>query len=132
MSKEFHVFTHHDPDYEQAFVFEVDRHEEDDFVEFKDLLMITTTKYGELKTRIKFEDIIQSIVKTNGGNVEDSGVSVIVDMFKDLLPKDKQDEINQDLADREINNISAEQLINASEYAIMLEKVNNETDKGLS
>ena len=131
MSKEFHVFTHQDPDYEQAFVFEVNRHEEDDFVEFKDLLMITTTKYGELKTRVKFEDIIQSIVKTNGGNVEDSGVSVIVDMFKDLLPKDKQDEINQDLADREINNITADQLINASEYAIMLEKVNNETDKGL-
>ena len=86
---------------------------------------------SELKTRVKFEDIIQSIVKTNGGNVEDSGVSVIVDMFKDLLPKDKQDEINQDLADREINNITADQLINASEYAIMLEKVNNETDKGL-
>ena len=131
MSKEFHVFTHQDPDYEQALVFEVDRNDEEDFVEFKDLLMITTTKYGELKTRVKFEDIIQSIVKTNGGNVEDSGVSVIVDMFKDLLPKDKQDEINQDLADREINNITADQLINASEYAIMLEKVNNETDKGL-
>lgn len=132
MSKEFHVFTHHDPDYEQAFVFEVNRHEDDDFVEFKDLLMITTTKYGELKTRIKFEDIIQSIIKTEGGNVEDSGVSVIVDMFKDLIPKDKQDEINQDLMDKEINNITAEELINASEYAIMLEKVNNETDKGLS
>ena len=131
MSKEFHVFTHQDPDYEQALVFEVDRNDEEDFVEFKDLLMITTTKYGELKTRVKFEDIIQSIVKTNGGNVEDSGVSVIVDMFKDLLPKDKQDEINQDLADREINNITADQLINASEYAIMLEKVNNDTDKGL-
>ena len=131
MSKEFHVFTHQDPDYEQALVFEVDRNDEEDFVEFKDLLMITTTKYGELKTRVKFEDIIQSIVKTNGGNVEDSGVSVIVDMFKDLLPKDKQDEINQDLADREINNITADQLINASEYAIMLEKVNDETDKGL-
>ena len=132
MSKEFHVFTHQDPDYEQALVFEVDRNDEEDFVEFKDLLMITTTKYGELKTRVKFEDIIQSIVKTNGGNVEDSGVSVIVDMFKDLLPKDKQDEINQDLADREINNITADQLINASEYAIMLEKVNDEQDKGLS
>ena len=131
MSKEFHVFTHQDPDYEQAFVFEVNRHEEDDFVEFKDLLMITTTKYGELKTRIKFEDIIQSIITTEGGNIEDSSVNVIVDMFKDLLPKDKQDEINQDLADREINNITADQLINASEYAIMLEKVNNETDKGL-
>ena len=131
MSKEFHVFTHQDPDYEQAFVFEVDRNDEEDFVEFKDLLMITTTKYGELKTRVKFEDIIQTIIKTNGGNVEDSGVSVIVDMFKDLLPKDKQDEINQDLADREINNITADQLINASEYAIMLEKVNNDTDKGL-
>lgn len=121
MSKEFHVFTHHDPNYEQAFVFEVERHETEDFVEFKDLLMITTTKHGELRTRIKFEDMIQSIITAEGGNIDDSSVSVIVDMFKDLLPVEKQTEIQQEINDRQIYNINPE---------ILIEAYNNDTTEG--
>ena len=93
MSKEFHVFTHQDPNFEQAFVFEVERHMDDHLIEFKDLLMITTTEHGELRTRIRFEDMIQSVIHTHGGNIENSNIRVIVDMFKDLIPQEKQTEI---------------------------------------
>ena len=92
--------------------------------------MITTTKYGELKTRVKFEDIIQSIVKTNGGNVEDSGVSVIVDMFKDLIPEEKKLEIETDISEKEIYSMDPLELIKASEMAKIIdeaERVDNET-----
>lgn len=122
MSKEFHVFTHKDTQYEQAFVFEVERHENDELVEFRDLYMVTTTSHGELKTRIQFDHMIQSIIQTEGGNIDDSSVGVIIDMFKELLPKDKHDEIMDDLSDKEIKNIDPEQLIKANDYAIMLEK----------
>ena len=126
MSKEFHVFTHTDPNYEQAFVFEVERHETEDFVEFKDLLMITTTKHGELRTRIQFENMIQSIITTDGGNIDDSSVSVIVDMFKDLIPEEKQLEITQEINDRQIYNINPDILLQA------YEREDDETNRGPS
>lgn len=133
MSKEFHVFTHHDPSYEQAFVFEVERHEDD--VEFRDLYMLTTTKHGELKTRIQFDQMIQSVVNHEGGNVEDSSVSVIVDMFKDLIPDDKRLEISQEINDRQIYNMDPQALIDAVEYATIIEhaeRIDNETNTGTS
>ena len=132
MSKEFHVFTHKDSSFEQAFIFEVERHETDKLIEFKDLYMVTSTVHGELRTRIQFENMIQSIIHSEGGNIDDSSVSVIVDMFSDLIPKEKRDEINTDLADKEIKNIDVDQLIKASEYAVIIERAENETkqDKG--
>lgn len=134
MSKEFHVFTHHDPQYEQAFVFEVERHEEDSLVEFRDLYMITTTKHGELKTRIQFDQMVQSVINHEGGNVNDSSVSVIVDMFKDLIPDEKKQEISQELNDRQIYNMDPEELIKAGEYIVMMEQAervdNDETNTG--
>lgn len=133
MSKEFHVFTHHDTQYEQAFVFEVERHEEDSLVEFKDLYMITTTKHGELKTRIQFDQMIQSVINHEGGNVEDSSINVIVDMFKDLIPEEKQLEIKQEINDREIYNMDPEQLVKAYDYSVLFEqaeRINNETNTG--
>lgn len=120
MSKEFHIFTHQDSQFEQAFVFEVER--EEDSVEFRDLLMVTTTQHGELKTRIKFEDMIQSIIHHEGGNIDDSGVNVVMDMFKDLIPAEKKVEIMQELNDREIYNMDPAILIKAVEDAILLEE----------
>lgn len=122
MSKEFHVFTHQDTQYEQAFVFEVERHEKDELVEFKDLYMITTTSHGELKTRLCFDHMIQSIIRNEGGNIDDNSVDVIVDMFKELIPKNKHDEIMEDLSQKEIKNIDPDQLIKANDYAVLLEK----------
>lgn len=126
MSKEFHVFTHQDPNYEQAFVFEVERHETDDFVEFKDLYMVTTTKHGELKTRIKFEDMIQSIITTQGGNIDDSSVNVVVDMFKELIPEEKQIEITREISDRLIYNMDPDLLIKGYDYNDIFEQSNND------
>lgn len=130
MSKEFHVFTHQDTQYEQQFVFEIERHEDDESVEFKDLYLVTTTQHGEIRTRIVLENMIQSIIRTEGGNIDDSSVKIVVDMFKDLIPKEKQLEIEMDLDNKEILNIDPEELIKASEYALIIqeaERVDNET-----
>jgi hypothetical protein len=129
MSKEFHVFTHRESQYEQAFVFEVERHETEQMIEFKDLLMVLVTQHGELRTRVKFDDMVQSIIHTNGGNVDDSGMGVIVDMFKDLIPQEKQTEIYTDLDEKKIKNIDPNELIKASEYAIIMEATKANNDK---
>lgn len=128
MSKEFHVFTHQDTQYEQAFVFEVERHDEDSSVEFKDLYLVTTTKHGELRTRICFDNMIQSILHTDGGNIDENGVQTVLDMFSDLIPKEKQIELEQIIqSEQEYKDLEKllltdpEELINASEYAIILE-----------
>ena len=126
MSKEFHVFTHQDTQYEQAFVFEVER--DDDSVEFKDLFLVTTTQHGELKTRIQFENMIQSIIHQRGGNIDENGVETVLDMFRDLIPKEKQSEIEQSIQSeieyRDLEKLlstDAQELINASDYALIVE-----------
>lgn len=133
MSKEFHVFTHRDTDYEQAFVFEIERHEKEQLIEFRDLLMVTTTKHGELKTRIQFDQMIQSVITNEGGTVSDSRMNVIVDMFSELLPEEKKNEIMEDIDEKRMKNISAEELIKASEYAVIIEQseeIKYDKDKG--
>jgi hypothetical protein len=135
MSKEFHVFTHQDTQYEQAFVFEVERDQHDETVEFKDLYLVTTTEHGELRTRIQFENMIQSIIHTEGGNIEDSSVSIIIDMFKDLIPPEKKVEIESEINDRQIYNIDPEILINSMDeikFVEDYERVKNETDRGFT
>lgn len=131
MSKEFHVFTHHDKDYEQAFVFLVERHETEKIVEFKDLYMVTTTDHGELKTRIQIDQMIQSIVCNEGGNIDKNGISNIIDVFRELFPKEREVELYDELAMEEIQNINSEQLIKCSELIKRLEdeQLNEESNR---
>lgn len=135
MSKEFHVFTHQDTQYEQAFVFEVERDLHDESVEFKDLYLVTKTQHGELRNRIQFESMIQSIIHTEGGNIEDSSVSIIIDMFKDLMPPEKKVEIESEINDRQIYNMDPELLIKSMDEVLLVEeyeRVKNETNRGFT
>ena len=131
MSKEFHVFTHQGDQYEQAFVFTVERNN-DEGVEFQDLLMITQTPQGELRTVMKFDEMIHSIIRTNGGNVNDKGVCHIVDLFKDVISNEKQHELMADVYEKEIKNLDPNELIKANEYAIMMEQAEYEKDTKLT
>lgn len=127
MSKEYHVFTHREPTFEQAFVFEVERDE--NFIAVGELWTVVTHKNGELKTRIRFDEMMDSIGHNVGGNIDDDGVSAVVDIFKDVLPLEKQIDIQVDLVQREIeeNSVnSAERLIKASEYAESLNLEGNQ------
>lgn len=125
MSKEFHVFTHQESAFELALVFEVNR-EEDDMIVFNDMYMVATTKHGELKTRVQFNDVISSVINTRGGNIDNYSVSTIIDVFKDLIPESKQVELQVEIDDKEIKNISADELIK------LYERDNDETDRGTS
>ena len=71
-------------------------------------------------------------METEGGNIQNNSINVIVDMFKDLLPKEKQTEILNEVDDKKIRNMSVEELIKMSEYAVIFEKTkdNNEQNKG--
>jgi hypothetical protein len=126
MSKEYHVFTEKKPTHEQAFVFEVERHEtehEQDFINILELWIVTHQNGHEVKSRIKFDQMIVSIGNRVGGSVTDENIPTLVDIFKDVLPNDKKYEIEIDLCKKDIEKTTdeSEKLIKANEYSVTLE-----------
>jgi hypothetical protein len=136
MSKEFHVFTYKEPNHEQAVVFEVNR-ETDDTVELMDIYLVSTSKMGELKTKLNFQNIISQIVRTKGGNVDDNDVDTILDVFGDLISDEHRQEITTELEEKQTNiyTMSVGSLLMASEliagldpntYTEMIEKLSKD------
>lgn len=135
MSTEFHVFTYKEPNHEQAVVFEVNRCL-DDTVELLDVYIVSTSKMGEVRTKLNFQNIINSIMQTKGGNVDDENVSEIIDVFSNLISDEHKKEIETEIEERktDIHQMNAEQLIMASEliagldpetYPEMIENLRN-------
>lgn len=91
MNKEYHVFTTQHKNHEQAFVFEVSR--EDQGVQLNELWLITCVGQSEVKTCIKFDNIIHKIMDQVGGNVPDQNVEKLTDMFDDVLSDEKKQEL---------------------------------------
>lgn len=120
MSKEYHVFTNKQNTHEQAFVFEVDRDYENHTVFLKELWMITSQNTGELKTRILFDQMLDSIINTEGGNVPDETVETVLNVFGEVLGPEKTEEVRNDLSDKSVYKKSVEELILASELAVVL------------
>jgi hypothetical protein len=126
MSKEYHVFTERNVTHEQAFVFEVERYkstDNPDFINILELWIVTTQNGNEVKSRIKFDQMILTIGNRVGGNVSTEGMPTLVDIFKDILPNDKKYEIEIDLCKRDIDDTetTTDKLIKANEYSITLE-----------
>lgn len=123
MTTEYHVFTHQNSKFEQGFVFEIERLENNNQIKFNELWVVTSNKHGEYKIRLNLYDIFSTMGQNIGGNVEDSVVNEIVEVFKDVLPEQKQLEIQIDLCHKEIKRSTddpAKQLIKASEYSTIL------------
>lgn len=117
MSKEYHVFTNQQPNHEQAFVFEVERDTEHDFVQLKELWIVTTQRSGEVKTRVMLENMIHSIVETEGGNVDDHSVDTILDVFSEVLGPAKTKEVSLEIDDKILRNHSVEDILFAADFA---------------
>lgn len=127
MTKEYHVYTNIQPDHEQAFVFEIER-EDDNFV-IGDLWTITIQKNGEVRTRVNLSEIFNSISQQIGGNIDDSNMSIVMDLFKDIIPEEKQLEIQIDLIQKELNKSydnMADKLIKAGELSEQIDFQNNQ------
>jgi len=121
--KEFHVFTHIEKTHEQAFIFEVERDIEKNLLRIRELWMVTVQNSGEVKARIKFEDMMMSISDNVGGNIRDCDVPTIVNVFNELIPKEHQQEIIDELVEKEqqleelrVRETDSNQLISASEF----------------
>lgn len=124
MSKEYHVFTHIENNHQQAFVFEVERHDTEHFIKLNELWLVTTQGTSEVRSRVQFDLMVQSIAEHTGGNIDDNGLDVVIDMFKDVLPEEKKRELLQERLVKEeiqLRNMNPEDLIVASEYAMMVE-----------
>lgn len=133
MSTEFHVFTYKEQNHEQAVVFEVNRCE-DDTVELLDIYIVANSKMGELRTKINFQNVISSIVRTKGGNVDNESVPELIDVFSTLISDEHKKELETEFEERktDIHQMSVEQLIMASDlignldpnsYPDMIEKL---------
>ena len=119
MTKEYHVFTTKEANFEQGFIFEVDRNNDPQFIMLNELWIVSCKDNHEIKSRINLKEMIHVIGQRVGGNVEEDGMSKIVEIFEDLLPPEKQLEIRVDLCENEIykTDNTAEQLLKAAEYA---------------
>lgn len=122
MSKEFHVFTYQATNHEQAVVFEVNR-DEDNCVELTDVYLVSTSKMGEIKTKLNFQNIIGHIIQNKGGNIEDKDVETVLDMFDDLISEEHKTEIREELEEKQsdIYQMDPETLISACELVSFLD-----------
>ena len=117
MSKEYHVFTNHQINHEQAFVFEVERDNEHELIQLKELWIVTSQRNGEVKTRVMLENMIHSIVETEGGNISDESVSTVLDVFNEVLGPEKTQEVQHNVEEKILLKKCANDLIFASELA---------------
>jgi len=119
MTKEYHVFTTNENNFEQGFVFEVDRNDDPKYIMLNELWIVSCKDNNEIKTRINLKEMINNIGQRIGGNVEEDGMSQIVEIFKDLFSPEKQLEIRVDMCEQEIKKTdnTADQLLKAAEYA---------------
>ena len=122
MSTEFHVFTYKEQNHEQAVVFEVNRCE-DNTVEILDMYLVANSKMGELKTKINFQNVISSIIHTPGGNVDDSSVPDIIDVFDNLMDQEHKKELESEIKERQsdIMHMTPEHLIMACDVVAGLD-----------
>lgn len=114
MSKELHVFTHTDVNYQQCFVFQVDR-DKDNSIVLDDLFLITSGEFGDIKTKINIDDLIQSMLDTKGGNVNPEDNHKILEVFEDLITPENKQEILEDINYKDVKEISPDILIKISE-----------------
>lgn len=114
MSKELHVFTHTDVNYQQCFVFQVDR-DKDNSIVLDDLFLITSGEFGDIKTKINIDDLIQSMLDTKGGNVNPEDNHKILEVFEDLITPENKQEILEDINYKDVHDISPDILIKISE-----------------
>jgi hypothetical protein len=126
MTKEFHVFVEKQSSHEQSFVFEVDR-DNNQQIRISELWVIMETEKGELRTRVHLEKMIESMIKNLGGDVPEEKMFNIVNIFKDVLPKEKQLELQIDIVSSQIehsNMSDTEKLLLANELAQDVETTN--------
>lgn len=118
MTKEYHAFTDIQDTHEQAFIFEVERDGEN--INLGELWMITTQDNKEVKTRVHLDKMFQQIGENIGGNLDNHGLQTIVDIFADVFSEEKQVEIQVDICQRQLDNMTlseSEKLIKASELS---------------
>ena len=126
MSKEFHVFTVHAHSHEQAFVFEIERSDDLDMIQLCELWIVTSQNGGEVKSRINLENMLQKIGTTVGGNIDDSSVPELVNVFSEVLGDEKIDEIITDVQHKEIIKQCSNDLIFANELANIAQHDNDD------
>ena len=116
MSKEFHVFTFNNDNHEQAVVFEVDR-DNDNSIELGDVYLVSSSNMGELKTKLNMQNIIGHILENKGGNINDTGVEHVMDVFTDFISDEHKQQIKQEMTEKQTNveTMNPERLIVASE-----------------
>lgn len=128
MHKEYHIFTETKTSHQQAFVFEVERFTEERYLNLCELWLITIQDTGEVKCRLNLTNILDLIGKQIGGNIDDKNMEILIDNFKEVLPEEKQLEIQMELVEKQIdkNYINdVDKITKAGEYVDILYDKNN-------
>jgi hypothetical protein len=122
MTKEIHVYTHRTEDYEQAFVFYVRRDEEERTLDLEELWLTTIVGEHEIRSRLDLQNLIGEMCRNVGGNTPPNGVSIVLDIFNEVIPEKIIHEMELNEIEQQIDTLSKEHSVNreiiASEYAL--------------
>jgi len=100
MTKEYHVFTETKDTHQQAYVFEVERFIEEQYLNLTELWIVTVQNSGEVKTRLNLSNIIENIGRNIGGNADKL---IIAAEYADILYDKNNNSDVQSVIDSIIN-----------------------------
>jgi hypothetical protein len=110
MTKEYHVHTENNDNYQINLVFETER-SSDGSMYFTELWIMSTQAGKYLKTRINLEHLVQRIGENVGGNVRDEDIPQLAEIFSEVLTREKQIEIQLDLCEKDISKSSTDPIV---------------------
>lgn len=117
MTIEYHIHTEQNDDYEQAYVFVVDRLESGR-VDIKDMYTIVIVEGKEIRTRVRLNNLFHTIVENVGGNIDKTDATQIFNIFGNLFSEETKEQHDLEVLAEEFDRLEATSLINASIVAI--------------
>lgn len=113
---EYHIFTDMNENYQQAYVFVVDRGEEHISVMDMYTIMIQH-RAGEVKSRMNMAELQRLITSTPGGNIHTKDAKTIFEVFGELIPMEIRLQHKEEEIEKELFDMETDMLLRAAEAA---------------
>jgi hypothetical protein len=130
MSKEFHLHITTNEKYKQAFLFSIDRNENNRSIQILDIHVITESNGVESKTSLDMTKLTHLMGQHVNGNILPEGFDELRHVFYDMFSQADKNHLDELILIRDINELGmAEQLIVAGEIALSAHPVNQSIEE---
>ena len=130
MSKEFHLHITQNEKYKQAFLFSIDRNENNRSIQILDIHVITESNGIESKTSLDMTKLTHLMGQHVNGNILPEGFDELRHVFYDMFSQADKNHLDELILIRDINELGmAEQLIVAGEVALSAHPTNQSIEE---